>query len=116
MFGTALTGGQRLQSIKFTLPKGFRFKTRKADVKRYVKVKITGAAQDQAVEDQPECGGQRRAATHRRDRQREGKGVTLPKSRKYRSGLKRGTKLKVRVRMVLVGGKVSTSTLTVKVK
>ncbi len=117
VFGTALTGGQRLQSIKFTLPKGFRFKTGKADVKRYVKVKITGgAAKTKISKTSLSVVGNAALPPTGVSVSVKAKGVTLPRSRTYRTGLKRGAKLKVRVRMVLVGGKVTTSTLTVTVK
>lgn len=111
----AATGGQRIRYIKVTMGSGVRLQTSRT-LTRYLFSRGTGSKVSERRRSSKSFFVQRagsRGPTAMRLRLSL-KGVRLPA--RYRSGLRRGAKIQVRVRTVLESNEVRTQTVTVRAR
>ncbi len=107
-----------IQSMKLTLPKGFRFVTGSSStIKRYLRITTTGGSVKTRISKtslslvRSTTPGPATAQVNVKAR-----GIKPPKGRKYRKGLKRGMKITLRVRTAYVNGKTSTTSVPVTLR
>lgn len=110
--------GTSIQSMKLTLPSGFKFKAgTAATIKRYLRVTTTGGRVRSRITNRSltlvrtTTPGPLTAQINVKAR-----GISAPKSRRYRNGLKKGMKIKLRVRTAFMSGTATTSTITVTLR
>lgn len=110
----AAPAGKKLKSAKLTLPSGFKITSKKASRKKYVKFSATGdkKAKSKITSKSLAVTGSKTAPT-KVTFTLKAKGYSLPK--KYKKKFK-GKKLKLKTRVALDDGKVTSKTLTVKTK
>lgn len=107
--------GKTIKSAKVTLPSGFKVTTSKSSRKKYVKVSSTGGKSKTKFTSRTVSVSASGAGPTKTKITAKPKGLKLPKSKAYKKGLKKGKKLKVKTRVVLSDGKVSSNTLTIKI-
>ncbi|MBO9533945.1 MAG: hypothetical protein J7513_13325 [Solirubrobacteraceae bacterium] len=105
--------GQKFKTAKLTLPSGFKLKSGKSRSK-YAKVKFTGGKGKSKLTSTSLSATAKGAGPTKVTYTISTKGYTLPKS--YKGKLKKGKKIKFKIRTVTQTGTVSSKTLTVKVK
>ncbi len=105
--------GKTFKSTKLTLPKGFKLKSGKARSK-YAKVKLSGGKGKTKLSSSSLSSTAKGAGPKKVTYTVSTKGYSLPKA--YKGKLKKGKKIKLKYRTVTNDGKVSSGTLTVKIK
>ncbi|MBJ7472660.1 MAG: hypothetical protein JHD16_15240, partial [Solirubrobacteraceae bacterium] len=105
--------GKTLKSAKITLPKGFKIKSGKTR-RQNLKVAVSGGKAKSKISSSSLAIVGSGAGPTKVTFTLKTKGYSLPKS--YKNKLKKGKKIKLKSRIVLSDGKVTTSTTTVKTK
>ncbi|MDO9354738.1 MAG: hypothetical protein Q7T55_13655 [Solirubrobacteraceae bacterium] len=106
--------GKTVKSYKLTMPSGFKVKTSKSSIKKYLKVTAKGGKVKTKITSKSLALVASGAGPSTITLTLKPKGYSLPKTKAYKKGLAKNKKLKLKVRGVTSDGKVAASTKTVK--